>query len=98
MATRVAGIRRRNINSANLRGLKTIVRSLLTETRGSHRVQIDPEKGVDFYEKVAHYERELIRSALELTGGRQNRAAKLLNLRNSTLSAKMKQLGIERQI
>ena len=74
-----------------------MVRSLLHEAAlRTHPVQIDPEKGIDFYDSVARYEIQLIESALEVAGGRQNRAAKLLNMRTSTLCSKMKQLNIRR--
>ena len=56
---------------------------------------IDPEKGLDFYENVERFEAQLIETALELTGGRQNKAAQLLNLRTSTLSWKIKKLAIK---
>ena len=74
-----------------------MVRSLLHEASlRTQPVQIDPEKGIDFYDSVARYEIQLIESALEVAGGRQNRAAKLLNMRTSTLCSKMKQLNIRR--
>ncbi len=80
-----------------LDSLRSLVRSLLRDA--SHRMQpvnIDPERGIDFYENVARFEVQLIESALEMTGGRQNKAAKLLNMRTSTLCTKMKQLNIRR--
>lgn len=80
-----------------LDSLRSLVRSLLREA--SHRMQpvnIDPESGIDFYENVARFEIQLIESALEMSGGRQNKAAKLLNMRTSTLCTKMKQLKIRR--
>ena len=52
-------------------------------------------KGLDFYENVERFETQLIESALELAGGRQNKAAELLNLRTSTLSWKIKKLAIK---
>lgn len=74
-----------------------MIRSLLHEASlRTQPVQIDPEKGIDFYDSVARYEIQLIESALEVAGGRQNRAAKLLNMRTSTLCSKMKQLNIRR--
>jgi DNA-binding NtrC family response regulator len=77
--------------------LRSLVRSLLHEASlRTQPVSIDPEKGIDFYESVARFEIQLIESALEMSGGRQNRAAKLLNMRTSTLCAKMKQLNIRR--
>ena len=77
--------------------LRSLVRSLLHEASlRTMPVNIDPEKGIDFYENVARFEIQLIESALEMSGGRQNRAAKLLNMKTSTLCTKMKQLNIRR--
>lgn len=78
-----------------LDSLRRTVRNLLHEVdRRTRGVEIDAEKGIDFYEAVARFEAELIRTALDLTGGRQNRAANLLKLRRSTLNSKMKQLNL----
>ena len=45
---------------------------------------------VGFSEQVARFEAELIRSALNQTGGRQRRAARLLQMKVSTLHRKIK--------
>lgn len=80
-----------------LDSLRSTIRSLLHEVAANTQpVSIDPEKGIDFYENVERFESQLIESALEVAGGRQNRAAKLLNLRTSTLCTKMKTLNIRR--
>lgn len=77
----------------DLARLRRTVKNLLHEVdKRAGGVHIDAEKGVDFYQAVERFEADLIRSALAICGGRQNRAASLLKLRNSTLSAKMKQL------
>jgi DNA-binding NtrC family response regulator len=98
MATHV--LARRSNNSefvTKMEVLRSMVRSLLHEAAlRTQPVQIDPEKGIDFYDSVARYEIQLIESALEVAGGRQNRAAKLLNMRTSTLCSKMKHLNIRR--
>lgn len=73
--------------------LKTMLHEATTEAQP---VQIDPVNGIDFYEKVQRFEIQLIESALFLSGGRQNRAAKLLRLPTSTLCTKMKQFNIRR--
>ena len=52
------------------------------------------DEGIDFYDVVERYEIELIRSALNQSGGNQVRAAKLLQLKSTTLHAKMKQYGL----
>lgn len=81
--------------ASGLDSLRRTVRDLLDEVDASTRpVQIDAEKGIDFYEAVSRYEAQLIETALELTGGRQNRAAALLKMRKSTLNSKMKQLNL----
>jgi DNA-binding NtrC family response regulator len=52
-----------------------------------------PEEGLDLDAFVAHIERELIELSLERTGGNKGRAAKLLNLKRTTLVEKLKRLG-----
>ncbi len=77
-----------------LRGaLRTMLNEVTTETEP---VTIDPDRGIDFYQRVEKFEVELIETALRMTGGRQNRAAKLLHLPTSTLCTKMKQFNIGR--
>jgi DNA-binding NtrC family response regulator len=44
---------------------------------------------------VQRYESELIRQALQRTGGNQRRAAKLLGVKVTTLNCKIKRLGIQ---
>jgi DNA-binding NtrC family response regulator len=44
-----------------------------------------PEGGLDLDAFIAHIERELIERSLERTGGNKGRAAKLLNLKRTTL-------------
>jgi len=50
--------------------------------------------GVGLQEEVQRYESELIRHALQRTGGNQRRAAKLLRVKVTTLNCKIKRLGI----
>jgi len=52
-----------------------------------------PEDGLDLDVFIAHVERELIERSLERTGGNKGRAAKLLNLKRTTLVEKLKRLG-----
>jgi two-component system, NtrC family, response regulator AtoC len=49
-----------------------------------------PEEGVDLDAYVANIERELIQRSLERTGGNKGQAAKLLNLKRTTLVEKLK--------
>jgi transcriptional regulator with GAF, ATPase, and Fis domain len=50
---------------------------------------------VDFSEEVRRFEADLIRRALTLTGGHQRRAARLLNLKVTTLNALIRRHRIE---
>jgi DNA-binding NtrC family response regulator len=56
--------------------------------------EIDIARGVNFYEEVKRFEIDLIRRALEQTGGHQSRAARLLGLNATTLNSKIKSNGI----
>jgi DNA-binding NtrC family response regulator len=52
-----------------------------------------PEDGVDLQRLVGTIEQELIQRSLERTGGNKERAAKLLNLKRTTLVEKLKRLS-----
>jgi len=52
--------------------------------------EIDISRGVSFYDEVKRFEIDLIRRALEQTGGHQSRAARLLGLNATTLNSKIK--------
>jgi DNA-binding NtrC family response regulator len=54
-----------------------------------------PPGGVDLNELVGQFEQRLIRLALERAGGVKNKAAKLLNIKRTTLVEKIKKRGIE---
>lgn len=85
-----------------LEALKVLSQSLLREvealknTAKSEDDFIDEVRDgkIDLEKEVQKYEVELIRCALVRTGGRQRRAAKLLNVKISTLNAKIKRYGI----
>ena len=51
-----------------------------------------PDEGIDFESYVSGIERALIRRSLEKTGGNKHQAAKLLNLKRTTLIEKLKRL------
>lgn len=86
-----------------LEALKVLSQSLLREVEAlksntkSEDDMIDEVKDgkINLDKEVQKYEVELIRCALVRTGGRQRRAAKLLNVKISTLNAKIKRYGIE---
>jgi DNA-binding NtrC family response regulator len=49
-----------------------------------------PENGLDLAEYVGRIERDLIQMSLDRTGGNKGQAAKLLNLKRTTLVEKLK--------
>ena len=55
-----------------------------------------PEDGIDFDGYVSKIEHQLIRRALEKTGGNKGQASKLLNLKRTTLVEKLKRLEANR--
>ena len=55
---------------------------------------LNPSSRVDFFEEVKSFEMRLIQRALELTGGNQARAARILGLGTTTLNYKIKIYGI----
>jgi DNA-binding NtrC family response regulator len=64
---------------------------------GGQRVaaQIDLSHGISFYDEVNRFQIELIRRALEITGGHQSRAAKLLGMNTTTLNSKIRYYNIK---
>lgn len=50
---------------------------MLDATLTTAKMSLEPGVGIDFY-GVSQYQEQLILAALELSGGRQNRAAELL--------------------
>lgn len=67
-------------------GPRSSSRPLVGEIAG----ELEISRGVSFYDEVSRFEIELIRRALEFTGGHQSRAAKLLGMNNTTLNSKIK--------
>jgi DNA-binding NtrC family response regulator len=52
------------------------------------------EDGLDFYAEVRRFEISLIKRALQVTGGAQNKAAMILKMKHSTLNSKIKSYGL----
>lgn len=56
--------------------------------------EIDISRGINFYDEIKRFETDLIRRALDQTGGHQSRAARLLGLNATTLNSKIKSHNI----
>jgi len=56
---------------------------------------LDIGRGINFYDEVRRFEIDLIRRALEQTGGHQSRAARLLGMNATTLNSKIKTYNID---
>ena len=79
----------------NITSLRELTFKLLREVESIREVNTaDIENGVDFYDEVTRFEIDLIKRALVQTGGHQRRAARLLNLRVTTLNSKIKHYNI----
>jgi DNA-binding NtrC family response regulator len=87
-------------NELTVEGLRPEVRdpNLATEmirsTEGKS-ADIDLSRGVNFYDEVKKFEIDLIRRALDQTGGHQSRAARLLGLNATTLNSKIKTYNLD---
>jgi DNA-binding NtrC family response regulator len=67
---------------------------MIRATEGAS-ADIDISRGVNFYDEVKKFEIDLIRRALEQTGGHQSRAARLLGLNATTLNSKIKTYNLD---
>ena len=76
--------------------LKQLALKLLLEAQSLNEVpMLDLRSGIDFYEEVKRFEVDLIESALSLAGCNQVRAARLLNMKVTTLNSKIKHYDID---
>ncbi len=74
-----------------LREIETLKENINPESNAIETVRVGE---ITLEREVQKYEVELIRCALLRTGRRQRRAAKLLNVKISTLNAKIRRHGI----
>lgn len=65
--------------------------------RPSFKPETIPDEGIDFLGVVSNLERELLLQTLDKTGGNKMQAAKLLNMKRTTLVEKIKRLNIEEE-
>lgn len=79
--------------------LRQMILKLLLEVQSLGEVRaLDLKRGIDFYDEVSRLEIDLIQRALACTGGNQVRAARLLNLKVTTLNSKIKHYNIETNV
>ena len=75
--------------------VKQLALRLLREVQSIHEVEVKSlGAGVDFYSEVSRFEIDLIKCALLQTNGHQRQAARLLNLKVTTLNSKIKHYNI----
>jgi len=78
-----------------LHALKELTLALLNELETlKDTSRLDGARRISFSEEVRRFEIDLIRWALMRTGGHQRRAARLLDIKVTTLNAKIKRFGI----
>jgi transcriptional regulator with GAF, ATPase, and Fis domain len=83
------------VAEGNITSLRELTFKLLRKVESIGEGQAPAvEKGVDFYLEVSRFEIDLIKRALIQTGGHQRRAARLLNLKVTTLNSKIKHYHI----
>lgn len=70
-----------------------LAHEMVKESEGTS-ADIDIARGVNFYDEVKKFEIDIIRRALDQTGGHQSRAARLLGLNATTLNSKIKSYNI----
>jgi DNA-binding NtrC family response regulator len=76
--------------------LKELTFRILREVQSMPETKpINIDDGIDFYAEVTRFEIDLIQRALQHTHGHQGRAARLLNLKITTLNSKIKHYGIQ---
>ncbi len=82
-------------STSSVTALKDLVLQLLCEVQSiAEGNTLNFEGELDFYDEVTRFEIDLINRALLRTGGHQVRAAKLLNLKVTTLNSKIKHYNI----
>jgi len=82
-------------SSTNIKNLRELTLRLLREVQSIGEVHtVNLESGLDFYAEVSRFEVDLIKRALLQTAGHQGRAARLLNLKVTTLNSKIKHYNL----
>jgi DNA-binding NtrC family response regulator len=79
---------------AHVAALRVLAVSLLKQIETIEEHHDDDATELNLHDQVQQFEAALILSALEKTGGRQRRAARLLGVKVTTLNTKIKRLRI----
>ena len=75
--------------------LKVLADSIISEIDSLEQSRrVGSANSIDLNAEVHRFEADLVRSALVRTGGRQRAAARLLNIKPTTLHEKIKRFGI----
>src|SRR6266436_10211611 len=77
-----------------LDALKDVALTLLEAVDSLRSAEQSRDHSVRLHDEVQRFETDLIRTALERTGGNQARAARLLGVKHTTLNAKIKRYQI----
>src|SRR5258708_34606411 len=77
-----------------LEALRNVATTLLDALDSLRSIQPSRDHSVRLQDEVQRFETELIRIALERTGGNQARAARLLGVKHTTLNAKIRRYRI----
>jgi transcriptional regulator with GAF, ATPase, and Fis domain len=84
-----------NVINKKIDVLRDVTLALLDEVKSLGTLRkVEIENGINFEDEVKSFEILLIQQALERTGGSQLHAARLLNLKHTTLNAKIKRYQI----
>src|SRR5712671_4694175 len=79
---------------SRLEALKSVALTLLDAVDSLRTAPPSRAQSLRLQDEVQRFETDLIRSALERTGGNQARAARLLGVKHTTLNAKIKRYRI----
>src|SRR5205807_9869003 len=77
-----------------LEALRDVARALLDAVDSLKSSQPARDQSLRLQDEVHRFETDLIRTALDRTGGNQARAARLLGVKHTTLNAKIKRYKI----
>ena len=78
-----------------LKAIREVAVNLLNEVESLGGARMRNRRNLKLHEEVQQFEMDLIRIALDKTGGSQTQAARLLGVKLTTLNTKIKKYGIE---